>query len=148
MDDIGALTVFRVRGRYYSIFDSDIVNCVPSGLGKRFMGEIPSDPDAFEEWKSAKIRHYRAEEARLLNRRKAGMSPTTYGDFWGYSDEPSYMQPSPRGRGWTYIIDLDTDTFTIKRTFMGNRTFPINNIPASMFACISDPFQLMVSAVP
>lgn len=57
------------------------------------------------------------------------------------------MQPSPRGRGWTYIIDLDADTFT-KRTFMGNRTFPINNIPASMFACISDPFQLMVSAVP
>lgn len=48
MDDIGALMVFRVRGRYYSIFDSDIVNCVPSDVGKRFMGEIPSDPDAFE----------------------------------------------------------------------------------------------------
>lgn len=31
---------------------------------------------------------------------------------------------------------------------MGNRTFPINNIPVSMFAHISDPFQLMVSAVP
>lgn len=48
MDDIGALMVFRVRGRYYSIFDSDTVNCVPSGIGKRFMSEIPLDPDAFE----------------------------------------------------------------------------------------------------
>lgn len=76
------------------------------------------------------------------------MSPTTYGDFLGYSVEPSYHLPSPPGRGWTYIIDLDADTFTIGRTFLEHRTFPINNIPASMFACISDPLQLMVSAVP
>lgn len=31
---------------------------------------------------------------------------------------------------------------------MGSRKFPINNIPMSMFACISDPLQLMVSPVP
>lgn len=50
MQDVGAITVFRVRGRYYAIFDSDHVNCVPSGAGKRFASEIPSDPEAFEGW--------------------------------------------------------------------------------------------------
>lgn len=48
MVDVGALKVFRVRGRYYSIMESDKCNGAPSGVGKQFLSEIPSDPDAFE----------------------------------------------------------------------------------------------------
>lgn len=41
-----ALKVFRVRGRYYSVLERR--NGAPSGVGKEFVAEIPSDPDAFE----------------------------------------------------------------------------------------------------
>lgn len=41
-----SLKVFRVRGRYYSLFERR--NGSPSGVGKEFVAEIPSDPGAFE----------------------------------------------------------------------------------------------------
>lgn len=57
--DSEALKVFRVRSRYYSVFDAT-GNGFPSGVGKEFIAQIPSDPAAFQgspPSQSAYIRH-------------------------------------------------------------------------------------------
>lgn len=57
------------------------------------------------------------------------------------------MEPHPPGRyGWLYVVDLDTDTFTIGGYKM-TRTFRIDKIPVSMFTSVNHPGQFMVSAV-
>lgn len=162
-----ALKVFRVHSRYYSILDES-GNGFPSGVGKEFIAQIPSDPAAFQGspppksfsdgvyntnrsaavWKRGKIEYFRAEEDRLDGYRQRSPSPDTDRNYWGYSERPSIVKPSIAGRdAWTYIIDLDTDTFIVQAFHIASRTFRLDMIPVSMFAEVSDPSQLMVLPV-
>ncbi|KAL0636381.1 hypothetical protein Q9L58_004631 [Maublancomyces gigas] len=109
------LVVYRVRAWYYITYnhhDSD-----PPDLGTRLVAEIPSDPAKFQEWKRAKISHYRSEETRILRLTRQLEDPLKVikdVSLCSYEQMPCRLCPKLYLYiEWIYFIDLDQNVFRV-----------------------------------
>ena len=125
--------VTRFRGRYYHFYRNQ--DSYPEGLGKWIVSEIPTDPEAYQQWlaerrKEALGWHLAVE--RYLCRKRADYEEnedvdedaselddresTTEDDHWDVSTEtlPAFTPPfNDLFIEWVYTIDLDNEVFTV-----------------------------------
>ena len=128
--------VTRYRGRYYRFYNPS--NSFPGLLGKRIVSQIPTDPEAYQQWlaeqrKEALGWHLAVE--RYLCRKRADYegdgnvdkdasesdnrkSRTEEEHFWDVTETLPDFTPALNDLfiEWVYTIDLDNEVFTINNS--------------------------------
>ncbi|KAI9799426.1 MAG: hypothetical protein M1825_004526 [Sarcosagium campestre] len=119
--------VFRFRGRYYAFYNH--FDSYPDGLGAAIVREIPSNPDAYQEWlaeRRAEAQEWHDALERYLCHdddytlvtlgRAMGFGKPGRGNVWDVETDrlPDYT-PATHDVWieWVYTIDLDNEIFSI-----------------------------------
>lgn len=126
----------------------------PAGMGRKVINEVPIDSEEFKgtnlaspidpvpqysnmevEWKQLKIQHFVQESVRLLTIAEPKFNSQLDNPFYGYINKPTNGFPAEEAYSvqWTYIFDLDNDTFSVGVPYHNRRMFHLQHIPRSLF---------------
>ena len=121
------LKVWRYRKRYYATYNH--WDSYPKGLGKELVSDIPTDPEAYQQWLEDKrklVAEWHEKYEQFLTVVSDVKVSTDLPDELTGEYHPTYFAPAnDLYIEWVYTFDLDNETFTVNN----GAHFKLNKIP-------------------